>query len=68
MNFSKIYQTLVNYPSRDGTYRNGTYPSIYPSLVNLTSAYPQKTLGTLATLPFLMPSRGTGMQDPKEVS
>ena len=45
--------------------RDGTYPSIYPSRFDVTSAYAPKTL---ATLGFLMSSRGTGMQHSKEKS
>ena len=48
--------------------RVGTYPSIYPSLFDVTSAYAPKTLGTLATLGFLMPLRDTGMQYRKDMS
>ena len=48
--------------------RDGTYPSIYPSLFYVTSTYPQKTLGALANPGFLMSSWGTGMQHHKEMS
>ena len=42
------------------------YPSIiYPSLFDVTSTYPLKTL---AALGFLMPSQGTEMQHCKEMS
>ena len=54
---------LLIFSINDG--RDDTYPSIYPSLFDVTSAYPQKTI---ATLGFLMSSRGTEMQHRKKMS
>ena len=48
--------------------RDDTYLSVYPSLFDVTSAYPQKILGTLAIVGFLKPSWGTRMQHRKEMS
>ena len=44
---------------------DGTYPSIYQCLVDVTSAYPQKTLGTLATLGIQLPSWAQKCNIPK---